>query len=274
MRYDPRLILLGSWRRFDEDKGFIVAASLAFTSMLSLVPMVTVAFGLFAAFPAVRDILTQAREWAVETFVPGIGEEVGRQITGFIDNASSLPVIGIAILCGSALLLLVEIEQAMNGIWRTGGRHGWGVRLLGFWAILTGFPLIAAISIWGFIAAAGSAGEAVRGSVGQVMPFAVGWVVCFAIYVAFPARTVAKIPAMIGAGAAALALYGAKVIFAAYLATKPMQYAIYGALAALPLLQIWLFVCWVVILLGAALAAEIEDHMLPAPPAPPPESVP
>lgn len=246
-------------RRFSQERVAILAGSLAFTTLLTLVPLAILVFGVAARFEGIGDWIGQARGAIVSSFVPVIGDQVDRQLKTFIDNASSLPSLLLPILGVSVFLLLIEIEVTFNFIWRTEKHRAWGVRLLALIASILALPLLAAASGWalgtGILGEDASFPAAIRHG---VTPFT-GFVVFFLMFIIFPARRVHWLAAAIGAGVAALALTVAKWLFVWYIAAAQIQNLVYGALAALPLLQLWVFILWVLILFGGTVAAEAQD---------------
>jgi len=255
-----RRLLFGSFQRFVDDRCTILAGSLAFTTLLAVVPMATIAFGLFSFFPSFRDLLASARRLVFESLVPGIGDVVDGQLDVFIANASALPLIGLGALFVTSALLVWEIETSFNAIWKPQAPNSWRVRLLVIWATITGMPVIAALSAWtiAFMMDAGGVVAWTGAYSGRILTFGLSWVGFFAAYTILPARSVPKLPAAIGAFVAALLFAAAKSLFVTYVAISPWQSLIYGVLAALPLFQVWIYILWAIILFGACVAAEIE----------------
>ena len=253
-------ILFGAFRRFIDDRCTILAGSLAFTTLLAVVPMATIAFGLFSFLPSFRDLLASARRLVFESFVPGIGDVVEGQLDVFISNASSLPLIGLGALFVTSALLVWEIETSFNSIWKPQAPNSWRVRLLVIWATITGMPVIAALSAWtiAFMMDAGSVVAWTGAYGGRILSFGLSFGVFFVAYTMLPARSVPKLPAAIGALIAALLFAVAKSLFVTYVAISPLQSLIYGVLAALPLFQVWIYIMWAIVLFGACVAAEIE----------------
>lgn len=254
-------IIAGSFRRFGADRCTILAGSLAFTTLLAVVPMATIAFGLFSFLPSFRDLLGSARRMVFESFVPGIGDVVDAQLDVFIANASALPLIGLAALFVTSALLVWEIEMALNAIWKPTAPNSWRVRLLVIWATITGMPVIAALTAWtiAFMMDAGGLAGWAGSYTGRLLSMLLTWGLFFVAYTVLPARSVRKGPAALGALVAALLFAVAKSLFVTYVAISPLQSLIYGVLAALPLFQIWIYIFWAIALFGACVAAEIEE---------------
>ncbi len=260
---DPMLLrFCGSvFRRFSQERVAILAGSLAFTTLLTLVPLAILVFGVAARFEGIGEWIIQARGAIVSNFVPVVGDQVDQQMTTFISNAASLPSFLLPALGVSVFLLLIEIETSFNFIWRTDRHWPWSVRLLAVIAAIVALPLLAAASGWalgtGLLGSDTPLLVAVRHGVTPL----IGFIAFLFMFMIFPARRVHWGAAAIGAGVAALALTVAKWIFVWYIAAAPIQNLIYGALAALPLLQLWVFILWVLILFGGTVAAEAQDWL-------------
>ncbi|KJV10024.1 hypothetical protein VZ95_07670 [Elstera litoralis] len=119
--------------RFSKEKVAILAGSLAFTTLLTLVPLAILVFGVAARFDGIGAWIGQARGMIVSSFVPVVGDTVDQQLTTFISNAASLPTFLLPALGVSVFLLLLEIETSFNAIWRTDRHWPWAVRFLAFY---------------------------------------------------------------------------------------------------------------------------------------------
>lgn len=252
--------LLAAWRRFLSERGMVLAGSLAFTTMLALVPLATLAFGLVSSVEGVGMLVDRARGFILESFVPGVSSTIDAQLDIFIDNAASLPAIMLPVLGLSAILLLIEIEAAFADVWRQEKRPSWRRRILMVPGILMAMPLLAAVSGW----AATSVLDRADIIVGPVLVHSItpviGFLTFLLMYLVFPRPRPPIAAAATGALVAASLLHLAKQGFGWYVTASPVQNVIYGALAAIPLLQLWLFILWVVVLLGASVAAEMTDR--------------
>ncbi|GFZ95561.1 YihY family inner membrane protein [Elstera cyanobacteriorum] len=246
-------------KRFSQERVAILAGSLAFTTLLTLVPVAILVFGVAARFEGIGDWIVQARGVIVSSFVPVVGDQVDQQLTTFISNAASLPSFLLPALAVSMFLLLIEVETSFNFIWRTERHWPWSIRLVALIVAIVALPLLAAASGWalgtGLLGSDAPWLVAIRHGVTPL----IGFVAFLFMFMVFPARRVHWGAAAIGASVAALALTVAKWIFVWYIAAAPIQNLIYGALAALPLLQLWMFILWVLILFGGTVAAEAQD---------------
>ena len=143
-------------RRFQRDGASRVAASLSYTSLLSLVPLMAIALAMLAAFPVFDDIRAQIQGWVFQNFVPAVGEVVQKQVTRFIANAGKLTAAGVVGLALTAIMLLVTIEGAMNAVFRVARDRSPLSRLLVYWTVVTLGPLLIglSLSLQGYLTAA------------------------------------------------------------------------------------------------------------------------
>lgn len=250
-------------RRFSEDRCPQAAAALTYTSLLALVPLMTITIGVVSAFPAFQDIEANAQRLIFDNLVPQVGTAVEEYLERFVSNAGRLTAVGLVGLVVTAVLLLATIEGAFNGIWRVRESRPWLMRLLSFWAILTLTPVL-------FAASLSITSQFVRGSdIGtQVLTFkpfvgllpAIFEFVGFsALYWIIPNRPVQPRDAFAGGAFAAVFFELSKGGFAAYLKAFPVYETIYGAVSTVPIFLVWLYVAWSIMLSGALIAAALPD---------------
>jgi membrane protein len=253
-------IPVAAWRRFLGERGLVLAGSLAFTTMLAMVPLATLAFGLISGVSGIGPLVAPARRFILDSFVPGVSATLDQQLDLFIANAASLPTIMLPVLGLAAVLLLIEIEAAVADVWRQEKRPSWRRRLLMVPGILMAMPLLAAVSGWAATSVLARADIIAGPFLSHTATPVIGFLTFLLMYLVFPRPRPPIKAAAIGAAFAATLLQIAKLIFGWYAIISPVQNLIYGALAAIPLLQLWLFILWIVVLVGAALAAELTER--------------
>jgi membrane protein len=248
--------------RFREDRLGIIASSLTFTTLISLVPLVTVMLALFAAFPMFATFQQALETYFLQTLVPeNIAKPVLRALTEFASNANSLGGVGLVLLLLAALALMLTIDRTLNGIWRVRTPRPIAQRVLVYWAATTLGPLLLGISL----SLTSYAVSASRGLVGTP-PGGVRLLLAtteFTLLAAGLAALFHYVPnthvrwrhAVAGGVFAAVGFEAAKKLLAWYLAQVPSYAMIYGAFAAVPILLIWVYFAWVIVLLGAVVAA-------------------
>ena len=248
--------------RFREDRLGLIASSLTFTTLISLVPLVTVMLALFSAFPMFANFQRALETYFLQTLVPeNIAKPVLRALTEFASNANSLGSVGLVLLLLAALALMLTIDRSLNGIWRVRTPRPIAQRVLVYWAAATLGPLLLGISL----SLTSYAVSASRGLVGTP-PGGVRLLLAlteFTLLASGLAGLFHYVPnthvrwrhALAGGVFAALGFEAAKRVLAWYLAQVPSYAMIYGAFAAVPILLIWVYFAWVIVLLGAVVAA-------------------
>src|SRR6478735_6018692 len=247
--------------RFREDHMGLSASSLTFTTSIALVPFFTVALAIFTAFPIFGKMQQGLEAWLVQSLVPdAISRQVLGYLTQFAGKASRLGSVGLAALVISALALVLTIDRTLNGIWRVRRKRAIGQRVLIYWAAMTLGPLLMAssLSITSYVLS-GSRGM-VGASSGIAFILDVVEFVLMALALTAMYRYVPNTPVRLGHAAAgglfgAVGIEVAKRLLAWYISKVPTYSVVYGAFATLPILLVWIYMAWVIVLLGAVIAA-------------------
>lgn len=251
--------------RFREERLGVTASSLTFTTVLALVPLLTVMLAAFTAFPIFGKLQEVLQRWLFESLVPeSISQQVLGYLTQFASKASRLGAVGIGFFVVTALALILTIDRTLNGIWQVPRLRPLSQRLLMYWAALTVGPMVMAASL----ALTGTVAAASAGWLGKVLPpglvllFDSLGLVVFAGGMAVLYRFVPNTPvrwshAWVGGGLVALCLEGAKSLLTLYLVQVPTYSLIYGTFATVPILLIWIQVAWAVVLFGAVFTASL-----------------
>ena len=249
-------------RRFREDRLALTAGSLTFTSVISLVPLATVMLALFSAFPIFSTLQdTLQRYFVANVFPDMIAKPVLGAITQFSSRASRLGLVGLVALLVSAIALMLTIDRALNAIWRVRKPRPIAQRVLVYWSAVTLGPLLLGVSLtatsYAVSAARGYGGMLPQGFgiVLGVLEFVLIALGVAALFHYVPNTHVRWHHALIGGVFVAIGFAGAKRLLALYFGTVPTYNMIYGAFAAVPIFLIWIYLSWVIVLLGAVLAA-------------------
>ena len=241
------------------------AASLAFLSLLALVPVFTIAVSLLGALPMfarLRDALLKFL--AANLFLPSFSETVVRYLNQFAAKASQLSAIGALVFFASAFSALITIDGTLNRIWRVERRRPLARRLTIYWTFLTLGPLLlgGSVAINGLVATELFGGANFR-LVERVWLGVLPWVITLGgltlLYRLVPNAPVRWLDALAGATVATLLLEVLKVLLAMQVARLPTYTIVYGAFAALPMFLVWLFLVWSMVLAGALVAASLPD---------------
>jgi membrane protein len=253
-------------RRFLDDLCLERAAALSYTSVVSLVPAAAVSLAFLSALPQSDALRADVEGLFMQYLLPTEGETAVVAFRTFIAKAAGLSALGFVGLAFTAMMLLVTVNAAFDTIWRVHRPRPLVVRLLAYWAILTVGPLLmgVALSISGLLLTTGEryAGEAFTWSIGWVTPLVPLLLEAAAftlLYYVVPNCPVRLRDSLVGGAAAALIFEGAKHGFALYIVWFPTYNAIYGAIAAIPVLLAWIYLCWIATLVGAELAAALPE---------------
>ncbi len=252
--------------RFREDRLGLTASSLTFTTTMALVPFFTVALAVFTAFPMFGKLQTALQSWLVQSLIP---EAIARQVLGYLTQfagkASRLGIVGVAALFITAFALVLTIDRTLNGIWRVKRPRPLGQRVLIYWAVMTLGPLLlgASLSLSSYLL---SASRGLVAAVPGTLKVLFGLIEFFLLAAAFSAlyRFVPNTPvrhshAWVGGVFAAIGIEAARRVLALYLGQVPTYSLVYGAFATLPILLVWIYIAWLIVLWGAVIAAYLPS---------------
>ena len=250
--------------RFRSANLALTASSLTFTTLLTLVPFAAVALSAFTAFPMFAKAQDFLQRWLMESLIPeAIARQVLDYITQFAAKASRLGLVGFSMLVVTVLMLILTIDRTLNNIWRVRRLRPLGQRVLIYWAAITLGPLLLGLSlVFTSYVVSASRGmvQQVPGSVRLVfdsLQFFVLAAGMAALYHYVPNTLVRWRHAWMGGLFVAAAMELAKKGLALYLGQVPTYSAIYGTFATLPILLIWIYMAWLIVLLGAVITAEL-----------------
>ncbi|MDT0139579.1 YihY family inner membrane protein [Acidovorax sp. PRC11] len=253
--------------RFREDRLGLTASSLTFTTLLALVPFFTVALAIFTAFPIFGALQTGLQRWLVDSLVPdSISRQVLGYLTQFAAKASGLGVAGFSILLATALALILTIDRTLNNIWRVPRLRPLGQRVLIYWAVITLGPLVLAASLALTTSVASSASRGLEGALpdsARLLFDSIEFLLLAggtaALYRYVPNTQVHWRHAWSGGVFVSVGIEVAKKVLGLYIASVPTYSVLYGAFATLPILLVWIYVAWVIVLLGAVVAAYLPS---------------
>lgn len=243
--------------RAREDKLTVYAGHLAYVSLLSLVPFVMVFFTILAAFPAFADIRQQLEDFIFSNFVPTASGVIQDYITEFVGNASRMSAVGILSLLVVALLLISNIDATLNRIWRTKSSRSAIYTFAIYWMVLTLGPLLigSSVAVSSYLLSLAASAEEYTPGLSTLLLKAVPIFTSIAafmlVYMTVPNAKVSSRHALAGAIVATLLFEFSKRGFALYITSFPSYQVIYGALAVIPILFLWVYLSWVIVLFGA-----------------------
>ncbi|HBH36332.1 MAG TPA: virulence factor BrkB family protein, partial [Gammaproteobacteria bacterium] len=253
------------YSRFCLHNGLQNAASLTYTTLLSLVPLTTVVVAILTAFPVADQMAEMTQDFIFNNFVPASGAQVQQYLLEFSGKASRLTGIGFIALIIVALLMMRNIDQALNTIWEVPLQRTLAKQFLIYWALLSLGPLLLTLSlaVTSYIISMPLIVEAEQTlGIGRRLigytPLAASMLAFFLMYLVIPNRRVPLLHAFSGGLLAALLFELAKHAFAFYVTTFTSYQAIYGTLAVIPIFLVWVYLSWVIFLLGAEFTCSLQ----------------
>ncbi|MEG9475168.1 virulence factor BrkB family protein [Mannheimia indoligenes] len=252
-------------KRYTENNIAISAGYLTYSTMLAIVPSIIVLFSIFTFFPVFYEASEMLKAFIYDNFAPNASEMVSEYLELFVGNAKKMGLVSIIGLFVVALMLIKSIDEALNTIWHNNkSRPMWFSFLLYFLILIFG-PLLAgaSIAITTYITSLAVFNGSGALSLGQhlleLMPFLLIWLLFTLVYKFIPVTKVKFKHAAIGALLAAFFFTLGKQAFIWYITAFPSYQAIYGALAVLPIMLLWIQLSWQVVLLGGQFAAILKE---------------
>ena len=253
-------------QRFREDHMGLTASSLTFTTSIALVPFFTVALAIFTAFPMFSKLQDALQGWLIQSLIP---DNIARQVLGYLTQfsrqANKLGGAGLAVLLVTAIALILTIDRTLNSIWRVRKARPLAQRVVIYWGVITLGPLVlaASLAVTSYVLSASS------GMVGalpvslrfllDVVQFLLVAFGMAALYRYVPNTYVKWVHAWSGGMFVAAGLEIGKKAVAIYLGAVPTYSLVYGAFATLPILLVWIYLSWVIVLMGAVIAAYLPS---------------
>ena len=252
-------------KRFLGDRLFEAAGALSYTTAFALVPLSMVVFGVLSAFPVFNQWSESLTSYIFANFVPSVAKAVSGYLTDFSANTSKLTAAGALALIVSLLVTLTSVEAVFNRIWRVPTARPKFGRFLVYWTVLTLGALVAATSLallTRFFALAifeTVPGRWLEAVLLRVTPMAIELFAFAAIFKVVPHRTVKWRHAFAGAALSVFLFECVKSGLALYLGSFDSYQKIYGAIAFVPILMLWIFLGWSSILFGASFASSMSS---------------
>lgn len=251
------------WQRFNQNKLTQAAGYLTYSTMLAIVPLIMVVFSIFSAFPVFNEVTGALKEFIFTNFAPSASDMVGQYIDEFVNNSKKMSAVGIISLIVVALMLINSIDHTLNSIWHDTETRPIFTSFAIYWLILTLGPLLVGVSIAASAYVKTMFESASNFSFGlkllSFVPFLSTWFIFTLIYMVVPNKKVSIKHSAAGALIAAVFFTLGKQAFTWYIVTFPSYQLIYGAMATLPIMLLWIQLSWTVVLLGAQLAAVLAE---------------
>ncbi|MET3132831.1 membrane protein [Oxalobacteraceae bacterium GrIS 1.11] len=261
---EVRDLILFARRRLQEESLPQVAGSLTFATVFALVPLLTLALAIFTTFPLFNTFRASLEQYFVQSLMPrGVSNTILGYLSTFAAKATRLSAVGAVALIFTSITMMGLIEKVFNRIWRVKRERRWTKRILVYWALVTLGPLLFGVSLTVtsqvFMATSGLVGAVpfLGALFYTLLSVALTMGAFTLLYMSVPNRDVDKHDAAWGGLVAALAFELAKRGFAIFIQQFPTYSRIYGALAALPIFLVWIYLSWMITLVGALLVAAL-----------------
>lgn len=254
----------GFYKQYRDDRIAIISGHLAYVTLLSLVPFIMVFFAILQAFPAFQRIQTKLEDFVFSNFVPAASDTIKEYVTAFAGNASQMGAISILFLVVVALLLISNVDKILNQIWRTSIERRAIFTFAIYWTVLTLGPLLvgSSLAMTSYVISMANFAEEYTPGISTFLlnltPLFISFGVYFILYMVVPNKMVKAKDAALGALFAAVLFEIGKKVFAIYVTSFPSYEVIYGALAAVPILFVWVYLSWIIVLLGAVFTVQVE----------------
>lgn len=251
--------------RMRENKVGIYAGYLTYSTLLAIVPLIMVVFSVFAMLPMFDEAAAQLKALVYDNFAPSAGELVQEYLELFVSNSQKMGIVSIFGLVAVAVMLISSIDNALNEIWHEAEKRPLLLSFALYLAVLIFAPLLAGASIAVSTYLFSLEMFDTQGLFSfthhllQFVPFLLIWLMFTLIYKLVPNTTVKWRHASLGALFAGVFFTLGKQVFVWYITTFPSYQAIYGALATIPIMFVWIHLSWKVVLLGGQFASVLKE---------------
>jgi membrane protein len=229
--------------------------------------MMAIILSMLSLFASFEQIGTQLEDFIYRFLVPTAGDEVRAYLDEFAGKASRLTLFGLVFFLITALVLLFTIEESFNDIWRLNKGRSLGQRIITYWALISLGPILMGVSLsistyllstnvmedFGYVKKAQSFGVLALPILFEVLAFLL-------LYLVMPNVKLKFRHALVGAMVATILFELSKAAFAFYVSNLANYELVYGALATLPIFLIWVYLSWLVALVGAEVVAALSEN--------------
>lgn len=265
MKYTLLLFFRVFIKRAEQNQLPVTAGYLTYNTMLAMVPLIMVVFSVFTIFPFFTEATEQLKSFIYDNFAPNIGDVVQQNLDSFVNNSKQMGIVSTIGLVVVALMLIHNVDKALNGLWHEPRKRSIFISFLLYAVILVLAPLVAGVSIaiTSYIMSLSLFNEVATFSLTTTLlnytPFLLIWLLFTLIYKFVPNTPVKFKHACVGALFAGIFFTLGKQAFIWYITIFPSYQAIYGALAVLPIMLLWIHLSWQVVLLGGQFAAVLKE---------------
>lgn len=251
--------------RIQTDNILRVASSLSYTSLIALVPLIAIGLAVFSAFPVFVEIKAQLQDTIVQNLVPSISKEISQYFNEFISATAKLTTVGVVGIAVTAILLLSTIENSFNYIFKVYKPRSIKTKITLYWTIITLGPLLYGVgfslrgyfyTLQKFMPDSINTGYFLSSTLPSLLTLGA----IMLVYILVPNKKVKFVHAFVGAIIASIAFYIMRKFFGTFIASSVAYTTLYGALAAIPVLLVWLYFTWAVVIFGAAITAALGEY--------------
>ena len=258
------------WKKSKQDLILTQATALAYTTLVSLVPVLAVAFFLFHAFGGFENLLVKIEPFIEENLAPSFSNQISSYLEGFISNvhAGAVGTFGLIGFMFTSISTLATIEKTFNLIWGVNKHRALARRITTYWSLLTISPLLISISILMsskvMIWLQQDNGVISRGLIFlfQFIPYVAMGLLFSSLYMFLPNVIVDRRDALKAGFLTSIVFELGKTLYAFYATHAIAHNAVYGSLVVIPVFLIWLYVVWLIVLYGAELCCYMQFKRL------------
>ena len=240
-----------------------VSSSLSYTSLIALVPLLSIALAIFSAFPVFADVREQIQEVILKNFIPAIEDDIKQYLNTFINATAQLTTVGVAGLAVTAILLLSTIENSFNFIFKVTKPRHITTKITLYWTVITLGPLLlgAAWSLRGYLYTLQTYVDNTSfPAITNMLPALLNFLILVMIDILVPNRKVNILHASVGAITSVMLFWVMRKFFGLMILNNATYKTLYGALAALPIFLVWMYLVWAVVIFGAVVTAAIDEY--------------
>ena len=252
-------------QRAKSDTILRVASSLSYTSLIALVPLLAIGLAIFSAFPVFSEVREQLQTLLLQNVVPDLEEEVSQYFDVFVSATAKLTTVGVIGIAVTAILLLSTIENSLNFIFTVYKARSIKTKITLYWTVITLGPLLlgTGFSMRGYVYALQKFMPETLLSTevffSAVLPSLFTILALVLLYVLVPNKKVNIWHAFIGATVAMILFYILRTAFGTFLISTNTYNVLYGALAIIPIMLIWLYLIWAAVIFGAVITAALGE---------------
>jgi len=253
-------------KRAKADAVFRVASSLAYTSLIALVPLLAIGIAIFSAFPVFDSIRSQLADFLFQNLTPSFEEEIRQYLEVIVKNSGQLGAVGVCGIAVTAILLLSTIEDSFNYIFKVTQPRRIATKITLYWTVITLGPLLlgTAFSMRGYLYTLqklmAADGETSRFFFSYLIPPIITVAALMLVYVLVPNKKVSILNAFAGAVVAVMLFGLLRMGFGSFVMSNSTYSTLYGALAIIPIFLIWMYLSWAVVLFGAVVTAALDEY--------------